>query len=511
MRSLIVAPAKTGSTALEHMLIQAQGNAQIFHEEPASALHNLPENCVAKIVFDNEDPHTITELARQFDRKILVLRDPRDSLLSRVLYSVANAPKLLADDAFMDTLLSSVSAKQAQPQAHDFLDIVRLLQPDLTSFINTRQTQMQNYLNFAATASDWQVVYYEDMVAGNLRGLQRYLGLQLSEAKLRPECEMVARSKTSGNWKHWFTAQDVATLRPIFEAQLLAAGYENDWELAAQPAIAAEHAQGYLLNLIQKRRRHFDLPVYVNVAQRQQQAAANAATTNAAAPTAANVQVCNICGNTDFGPGPNGRRAENGALPCCRRCGALERQRIVRSIFQSFPLGFLDWRRGLQFSPDPGVCAEQFRSYEVSVYGGENSLDIQEIARADGAYDFVSFNHVLEFVPDDLKGFAELTRMLSPRGIMQACFSVPLSRAKSEDFTVPFGPHEAWHLYGLDLPERFQCAAKGLTLLVIDAGDPCTKAREIIHFFLKDKEDVTRIKTWLQVWHPDARIVNDAS
>lgn len=239
----------------------------------------------------------------------------------------------------------------------------------------------------------------------------------------------------------------------------------------------------------------------------QKQTAATAALVKPSAKPDAKPQHCNICGGSAFGPGPKGRSADTGAPPCCQQCGSLERQRIVRTMFLALPLGFLDWRRGLQFSSDPAVCSKQFRSFEVSEYGRQNSLDIQAIDRSDGSYDFISLNHVLEFVPDDVKGFDELARLLSPRGIIEATFSSPLSRQVCVDYTTPFGPHAAWHLYACDVRERFNCAGHGLTMLAIEGGDPCTGAREVVHFFLKDKDDAIRITTWLQMSLPDARIV----
>ena len=213
---------------------------------------------------------------------------------------------------------------------------------------------------------------------------------------------------------------------------------------------------------------------------------------------------CNLCGGKEFGSGPNGRMSDSEMAPCCRKCGSLERQRILRRVFQALPIGFLDWRRGLQFSPDTSIDARRFRNYEVSVYGGENSLDIQKINRKDDSYDFVTLNHVLEFIPDDRKAFNELVRVLSPRGILQICFSAPMSREISQDFDIPFGPHEAWHLYGRDLAKRFDCNALGLTVLAIEEADPCTGTREIVHLFLKAPSDAMRIRGWLSAWSSTA-------
>jgi SAM-dependent methyltransferase len=213
---------------------------------------------------------------------------------------------------------------------------------------------------------------------------------------------------------------------------------------------------------------------------------------------------CNICGGQEFIAGPNGRMADSGHPPCCRHCGALERQRIVRRVFQALPLGFLDWRRGLQFSTDTSLDPRWFRGYEVSIYEGANSLDIQDIARPDGSYDFVSFSHVLEFVPDDRRAFAELLRVLSPAGMIQACFSAPRARAVSEDYRTPFGPHEAWHLYGMDVAARFVGPATAVTVLAVEESDPCTGTHELVHLFFKQPADAMRVRAWLSAWSASA-------
>ncbi|UJP06182.1 MAG: methyltransferase domain-containing protein [Nitrosomonas sp.] len=210
--------------------------------------------------------------------------------------------------------------------------------------------------------------------------------------------------------------------------------------------------------------------------------------------------VCNLCGGTEFIPGPNGRMADSGVPPCCRKCGSLERQRIVRRIFQGLPIGFLDWRKGLQFSPDNSLNPKWFREYEISIYGGENSMDIQSIDRNAADYNFVSFNHVLEFIPDACRAFDELFRILSPDGILQACFSSPLLRETSRDFEEPFGPHSAWHLFGKDIVSYFNLARKGIIALAIEETDPCTGVREVVHLFIRQPKDAMRIRGWLSAW-----------
>jgi SAM-dependent methyltransferase len=218
---------------------------------------------------------------------------------------------------------------------------------------------------------------------------------------------------------------------------------------------------------------------------------------------------CNICGGASFGPGPAGRLASTGAAPCCRQCGALERQRVVRHLFQALPLGFLDWRRSLQFSPDQAHNPAWFRSHEVSVYQGEGSLDIQAIDRPDASYDYVTVSHVLECIPRDLAAFDELCRVLSPRGLLHIGFGGILARAVTEDFDAPVDRYANLHRYGRDVYQRFGCAAKGMGMLAVQGLDPVSGAADVAHLFARDPADIARLRAWLLAWDPALLIVDE--
>ncbi|MET0383357.1 MAG: class I SAM-dependent methyltransferase [Burkholderiaceae bacterium] len=206
---------------------------------------------------------------------------------------------------------------------------------------------------------------------------------------------------------------------------------------------------------------------------------------------------CNICGSRNFGPGPNGRMARNGALPRCLGCDSLERHRAIRTVFQALPAEFLADRKALQFSPDSGLDARWFRSFELSIFEGENSLDIQAIDRPDGSYDFLSLTHVLESVPDDLKGFDELCRILSPRGLMHVSFGAFGLREETAELREPVNVWKTFRYYGRDLPQRFGCAGKRLQVLEIHTVDPCTGSPEAVHLFTRDEGDASRLRDWL--------------
>lgn len=186
------------------------------------------------------------------------------------------------------------------------------------------------------------------------------------------------------------------------------------------------------------------------------------------------VRRCPICGGTRFEPGPKGRRAPSGALPRCTGCGSLERHRSFRIAFDALA-GLLHGLRALQFSEDGSAPRDAFASFEVSVYGGPNHLDMAAVDRDDGAYDLVIANHVLEHVADDLAALGELDRISAPAGVV--FLSVPdlLRCERTVDYGRPRADkHGHYRLYGPDIVERWRRAAPGWRGIGVVARDPVT-------------------------------------
>lgn len=184
--------------------------------------------------------------------------------------------------------------------------------------------------------------------------------------------------------------------------------------------------------------------------------------------------VCPICGGTNFSGGPNGRMSPGGLPPRCIGCGSLERHRAYRTVFDAIAPVFAT-ASVLQFSDDPSARRDRYASFEMSVFGGENHLDMSAIDRPDGTYDLVIANHVLEHVADDLAAMAELDRVTSHTGIV--FLSVPdLLR---NDHTVEYGEaradkHGHWRIYGPDIRARWLAAVPTWHGIGVMATDPVT-------------------------------------
>ena len=133
----------------------------------------------------------------------------------------------------------------------------------------------------------------------------------------------------------------------------------------------------------------------------------------------------------------------------------------------------------LQFSTDPSIDKRWFKSLEVSIYGHRNSLDLQAIDRADGAYDAVVCNHILEHVPDDRASMRELVRITKPTGFVFISVPNPATKKVTSDWGYPDEKHHGhYRVYGMDIVDKLKSEIGSRTLLRLTASDPVTGTRD---------------------------------
>ncbi len=205
---------------------------------------------------------------------------------------------------------------------------------------------------------------------------------------------------------------------------------------------------------------------------------------------------CVICGNDSrFLPGPNGRMTPDGLAPLCVDCGSLERHRVFRGMWEAIrPVYPLSTYTCLQFADDRSVLPEWFGTFYLSVYGGINSMDIQEIPLPDHSLDVIICNHVLEHVPDDRKALREMLRILRPNGFLQLALPAPLQYDHTEDWGFPDEKrHQHYREYGKDIISLLSETLPGVCLFTLVARDFCTGVLDIV--FLLSHTPVTRALT----------------
>jgi hypothetical protein len=259
MKTVIAGLGKTGTTALFFKIKQSLPADTLCLFEPkafeAAPGHTGP--VLAKVLIGLNRTTDIASF-RTFDRKIILVRDPRDTLVSRVMYDIYNEPALCADDAKVNAFVNLVRRKEADPARTPIKAIVDLFDDMSHRAVLPRATEDPGVaLEFQRRRPDFIRYRYEHLVIGDFTTLDPYLGLTLNPgaASVPSEYGRVTRTKGCGDWRNWLTASDVDFFRPFFSPYMTLNGYPDDWTLPDRPHIRPQHGSGYVLRLVEERRR----------------------------------------------------------------------------------------------------------------------------------------------------------------------------------------------------------------------------------------------------------------
>lgn len=219
MRYLIVGGARSGTTALYFKMKQALPEMTWCLYEPAQfdpSGQGDVTHVLAKILIGRRQRSNY-ESFKGFDKKILIIRDPRDNMLSRLLYLPCGRESFRNDQSKLAIFVDALRRKEIEPRAISFLSLC-----DLFSRLDGRDLlprMIEHYklaLDFHYRYDHFMSYKYEDLIAERYAQIEQYLDLPLprGEALLTKEYDHIARSKRVGDWTNWFTDEDVAFLRP---------------------------------------------------------------------------------------------------------------------------------------------------------------------------------------------------------------------------------------------------------------------------------------------------------
>jgi len=98
------------------------------------------------------------------------------------------------------------------------------------------------------------------MIEKNYDGLNEYLGFEIkddAEVPTTTKKSKVVRKKAYGDWRHWYTEEDVDLFKPAYLPYMEAIGYDcDDWTLNPNPVIEPEFSSMYMKGLIRKYNQH---------------------------------------------------------------------------------------------------------------------------------------------------------------------------------------------------------------------------------------------------------------
>jgi hypothetical protein len=95
------------------------------------------------------------------------------------------------------------------------------------------------------------------MVGKKYDALNTYLGFNVQEDAEIPTSTgkaKVVRKKSTGDWRHWFTEDDVEHFKPAYTPYMEVIGYDcQDWTLSPEPVIEPEYSSMYMQRLAQRK------------------------------------------------------------------------------------------------------------------------------------------------------------------------------------------------------------------------------------------------------------------
>lgn len=214
MNYLIAGLAKSGTTILFSRIRQALSPGVETFFEPDS------DDQLADILISNAHQHTLTkvligrvtcahEKPRQFDRHVIIYRDPRDQFISMLLYLFYDF-QVSGDVPGYQRAQQALARKVDDPGSYSTIELYNLIAELVgrapIQVFNNLHTEQRKYIEKFSP----HPIQYEDFIDGSLQKLEQYLGLTLeTQVEVPQEYQRVARSRAYGEWENWLTDKDL--------------------------------------------------------------------------------------------------------------------------------------------------------------------------------------------------------------------------------------------------------------------------------------------------------------
>jgi hypothetical protein len=274
VKIVIFGLGKSGTTALFYKVRSSLPPATISLFEPSSygpadrlreqlralGCGRIARHVLAKVLPCGSRPVRVRDFDR-FDRQVLIVRDPRDRLISALLYRSYDATFATRDKAALE-YLALLRRKEADPRSLPVLSLVEAFEA-LRDESWTPTSWLDRYRNRAVTLplrfhgerQYLPVFRYENLVDERFGELEEILGFSLGGSASVPDLHRrVLRTKRYGGWRDWFTAEDVEALRPVVGPFLELYYPDAAWDLNPSPRIESKHASLYARRLIDEQR-----------------------------------------------------------------------------------------------------------------------------------------------------------------------------------------------------------------------------------------------------------------
>ncbi|WP_203293884.1 hypothetical protein [Maricaulis parjimensis] len=251
----IMGTAKTGTTLLYYSLKSSA--ERIFGPykgvfEPrteADIRGSFSHPCVVKMLMERFNRCSDKGFIDHFGTRILIVRDPRDTIVSRMLYQMRD---FFTEDSGpkVQSIVDLIQSKERDPSSVSVSELYSEI-GRIMGFSFSWEMAAENALSTinADGLDGFYTMRYEDMIDGRWDGLSTHVGFPVTPAEVKGSHQRVRRGMAYGDWNKWFTDSDVQLFKPVLAASMKRAGYLDDWELASKPYIDPASGSEYVERL----------------------------------------------------------------------------------------------------------------------------------------------------------------------------------------------------------------------------------------------------------------------
>jgi len=199
------------------------------------------------------------ESFKSFDKHILLLRDPRDRILSGTLFLPQERKEIYGNKRALQQVLDILIRKEQDPPSVSLLEIIStIMQKSLADVKQKIEDMIRMHhsfiFNFEQSLGEHVKWKYEDLIAGKAGKVEKYLGFNICPPPFEEsKYAHVSRSKTSGDWRHWFIPEDVEFFMPLMNDYVKNFKYDLCWDLSSRPCIDPDHVSAYVNRTVKRK------------------------------------------------------------------------------------------------------------------------------------------------------------------------------------------------------------------------------------------------------------------
>jgi hypothetical protein len=254
MHILLVGPAKSGTTALFFAIRESLDGSVLTLFEPQNSAQ------MEAVFTASGHDHTLTKVLlgeaansdfdfTRPDRVVYISRDPRDNVISRLLYRPAlfkRTGNLAAFSEYEALIRAKVAGEPISVQTL-FQESLRLTGAAHEWSGLGLKRACDSAVRFVRSVDNHWVLKFEDFVDGRLAAVSDYLGFDVVQGiRVGEAYSRVERSRAYGEWVNWFTPSDVEFYRPLFSEYMNVFGYDGDYSLEDKAPISRLHSIDYI-------------------------------------------------------------------------------------------------------------------------------------------------------------------------------------------------------------------------------------------------------------------------